>query len=211
MIRIMLVDDHPMLRQGVAQLIEMEPDLSVMALASNGAEAIDLAAKNDLDLILLDLNMKGMSGLDTLTALKKKEFKGKVVIFTVSDDENHVITALRSGADGYLLKDSEPEELLRAIKQAASGQQVFSPQLTRVLASALVGSAPESSNMLSQLTHREVEILKKVSTGKSNKEIGRDLNIADSTVKVHMKNLLKKLGLKSRVEAALWAVENKIS
>ncbi len=210
MITVLLVDDHPLLRQGVAQLIDMEDELKVIGEAGSGEEAITKAHELDPDLILLDLNMKGMSGIETLKIMREQEIISRIVVFTVSDSHDDVISALRAGADGYLLKDSEPEELLPAIKQIAKGQQVFSPKLAQIMASALRDNTPEKNSKQADLTSRELEIVKLVAQGKTNKEVARELNITEATVKVHVKNLLKKLSLKSRVEAALWAVSNKI-
>ncbi len=211
MISILLVDDHPLLRKGVAQLIEMEPGLVVVGQASNGQEAIELAHQLDPDMILLDLNMKGLSGIETLTEMRKQNIYSRVVVFTVSDDQEDVIGALRAGADGYLLKDSEPEDLLPAIRQAAEGQQVFSTNLTQIMAMALRDdTSATTADPLEQLTPREIEILKQVALGLANKQIARELDITESTVKVHVKNVLRKLCLRSRVEAALWAVEYKV-
>ncbi len=208
--KILLVDDHPMLRKGVAQLISLEDNLEVSAEASSGEEAIALAIKNPVDLILLDLNMKGLSGIDTLSALKRAEVKSKIVIFSVSDNEADVLQALKFNADGYLLKDSEPEELITKINIALKGEFVISEPLTQILVRSL-RSNPQKNSLLESLTQRELENLKLIANGKSNKDIANKLGITEATVKVHVKNLLKKLGLKSRVEAALWAIENKIS
>lgn len=208
--RILLVDDHPLLRKGVAQLINMEPDLSVIAEASNGEQAIQEAIRHQPDLILLDLNMKGMNGIDTLQALKKADVTSNIVVFTVSDSEEDVTRALKFGADGYILKDSEPEVLLEFIRRAARGEMVLSQQLTQILASALKNESSPEKTMLNQLTDRELEILKLISLGDSNKIIARKLDITEGTVKVHVKHLLRKMGLKSRVEAAVWAVEYQV-
>ncbi|ACA86914.1 two-component system response regulator NarL [Shewanella woodyi] len=207
--QILLVDDHPTLRQGLAQLISLEDNLDVIAQAGSGDEAISLAIKHAPDLILLDLNMKGLSGIDTLIALKRAEIDSKIVIFTVSDSESDVLQAIKFNTDGYLLKDSEPEELIEKINLAIQGEFVISAPLTKILARSL---RPESkaSSPLENLTQRELQNLKLIASGKSNKDIANTLGIAETTVKVHVKNLLKKLGLKSRVEAAVWAVEHKI-
>jgi len=207
--QILLVDDHPMLRKGVAQLISFEDNLEVVAEASSGDEAIKLAIEKHPDLILLDLNMKGLSGIDTLSALKRADIKSKIVIFTVSDNEADVLHALKFDADGYLLKDSEPEELIEKINLALAGQLVISAPLTQILARSFQ-SGGRKVNPIEKLTHRELEILKLISNGKSNKAIANELGITEATVKVHVKNLLKKLELKSRVEAAVWAVEQHI-
>jgi len=207
---ILLVDDHPMLRKGVAQLISLEDNLVVVAEASSGDEAISFAIKHTPDLILLDLNMKGLSGIDTLIALKRAEVTSKIVIFSVSDSESDVLQAIKFAADGYLLKDSEPEELIEKINHAIAGEFVISSPLTQILARSL-RPASKNSSPLKSLTQRELENLKLIAAGKSNKDIASKLGITEATVKVHVKNLLKKLGLKSRVEAAVWAIEHKIS
>ncbi len=207
---ILLVDDHPLLRKGVAQLIALEDNLSVIAEASSGEEAITLAIKHQPDLILLDLNMKGLSGIDTLTALKRAEIRSKIVIFSVSDSESDVLQALKFNADGYLLKDSEPEELIDKINLALQDELVISSPLAPILARSLRPSTQKAS-IIDTLTSRELENLKLIAGGKSNKDIANKLGITEATVKVHVKNLLKKLGVKSRVEAAIWAVEHNIS
>ena len=208
--KILLVDDHPMLRKGVAQLLNLEDNLEVIAEASSGEEAIALAIKEPVDLILLDLNMKGLSGIDTLSALKRTEINSKVVIFSVSDNEADVLQALKFNADGYLLKDSEPEELIAKINLALKNEFVISGPLTQILVRSL-RPTPQKNSPLESLTQRELQNLKLIANGKTNKYIANKLGITEATVKVHVKNLLKKLGLKSRVEAALWAVEHKVS
>ncbi|MDU1191790.1 MAG: two-component system response regulator NarL [Enterobacteriaceae bacterium] len=203
---IILIDDHPMLRSGVKQLISLEPQLKVIGEASSGQQGIELAEKLDPDLILLDLNMPGMNGLETLDQLRTRTLSGRVVVFSVSNHEDDVISALKRGADGYLLKDMEPEDLLRSLHQAAAGQVVLSEALTPVLAASLRESRPSSERDVQQLTPRECDILKLIAQGLPNKMIARKLMITESTVKVHVKHLLKKMKLKSRVEAAVWVL-----
>jgi len=206
---ILLVDDHPMLRKGVAQLFSLEDNLEVIAEANSGDEAITLAIKHVPDLILLDLNMKGLTGIETLSALKRAKVTSKVVIFSVSDNETDVLQALKFNADGYLLKDSEPEELIDKVKLAIAGEFVISSPLTQILARSLRPSNNKAS-LIESLTQRELENLKLIAGGKTNKDIAKKLGITEATVKVHVKNLFKKLGLKTRVEAAIWAVEQKL-
>jgi len=207
---IMLVDDHPLLRKGLNQLISLEDHLNVVCEASSGEDAIPLAAHCLPDLILLDLDMKGMNGLDTLRALRQNNIKSKIVMFTVSDNETDVLQALKFGADGYLLKDAEPEETIQQICKAINGELVLSHSLSQIVARSLQKSSGATS-LFEKLTKREIEILRHVTRGSSNKAIGSSLNITEATVKVHIKNLLKKLSLRTRVEAAVWAVENKIT
>lgn len=206
---ILLIDDHPMLRNGVRQLISMEPSLTVAGEAGNGRDGIALAESLDPDLILLDLNMPEMNGFETLDILRRKPLSGRVVVFSVSNYREDLITALRRGADGYLLKDMEPEELLVALRQAAAGKMVVSPALTEVLAGALREVRSDDEPDINSLTPRERDILKLIAQGQPNKMIARKLDITESTVKVHVKNLMKKMKVKSRMEAAVWVLQNK--
>lgn len=206
---ILLIDDHPMLRNGVRQLISMEPSLTVAGEAGNGRDGIALAESLDPDLILLDLNMPEMNGFETLDILRRKPLSGQVVVFSVSNYQEDLITALRRGADGYLLKDMEPEELLVALRQAAAGKMVVSLALTEVLAGALREVRSDDEPDINSLTPRERDILKLIAQGQPNKMIARKLDITESTVKVHVKNLMKKMKVKSRVEAAVWVLQNK--
>lgn len=203
---IMLVDDHPLLRKGLKQLLAFEDDLDVIAEASNGADALLIAEEQDPDLIILDLHMQGMDGLETLTKLRDAGVTSRIVMLTVSDSDEDVLAAISQGADGYLLKDTEPDQLLEQIKLALSGKMVLSEAVTQVLAAAIRRPAVRPASELDSLTGREVEILQGIAKGMSNKVIARELDISDGTVKVHVKHLLKKLGLRSRVEAAVWMV-----
>jgi len=201
------IDDHPLFRKGVADLIGMEGCLEMIGEAASGEEGLELVATLHPDLILLDLNMKGMDGIETLKRLKEKEPDTRVIMLTVSDNEDDVVTALRAGADGYLLKDMEPEDTLEYLRQAARGKLVISERLTELLAHALrtEGTHPRDTSQAG-LTDREEQILRLIAQGLSNKMIARKLDITEGTVKVHVKHLLKKLNLRSRVEAAVWAV-----
>lgn len=203
---IMLVDDHPLLRKGLKQLIAMEDDMQVVAEASNGNDAIALASEHDPDLIVLDLNMQGMDGIETLKKLRDSGVTSRIIMLTVSDADEDVVAAITNGADGYLLKDMEPEQLLEQIHRAVTGKMVLSEAITEILATALRQPAKTPASQLNALTNREYEILSLIAKGMSNKVIARELDISDGTVKVHVKHLLKKLGLRSRVEAAVWMV-----
>jgi two-component system nitrate/nitrite response regulator NarL len=205
---LLLIDDHPMLRNGLKQLIALDERLQVVAEAGNGFDGVALAQQHDPDLILLDLNMPGLNGLDTLSRLREISLSGRVVVFTVSDHEEDVVSALKRGADGYLLKDMEPEALLKALHQAAAGQTVLSEALTPILVARLREDRPAPARDINQLTRRERDILQLISAGMTNKAIARKLAISESTVKVHVKYLLKKMNLKSRLEAAVWALQN---
>lgn len=205
--RIIVIDDHPLFRKGVAQLIAMDPELHFSGEASSGETGLALARKVDPDLVLLDLHMKGMDGIATLMALRAAGVDGRIVILTVSDSPEDLIAAIRAGADGYLLKDMEPEALLAHIREALFGRMVISESLNSLLAQALREETQAANRSLGALTAREQAILRCLAQGLPNKLVGRELGITEGTVKVHVKNLLKKLGFRSRVEAAVWAHE----
>lgn len=205
---ILIIDDHPLLRRGVSQLLELEDDMALVGEAGEPETGIRLAMELDPDMVLLDLNMPGMNGIETLKRLRDGGYAGRVVMFTVSDHEEDVVAALQGGADGYLLKDMDPDEMIRQLRQASLGRMVISESLTALLAEALRSqrSQPATPDIHS-LTQREREILRELAGGLSNKMIARKLDITEGTVKVHVKHLLKKLNLRSRVEAAVWAVQ----
>ncbi|WP_435532866.1 response regulator [Vibrio hippocampi] len=198
----MLVDDHPLMRRGIGQLLNFEDDFDVVGEASNGAEAIALAKEKQPDLILLDLNMKGMSGLDTLKALREDDFDGHIVILTVSDIPADIEALVKAGADGYLLKDTEPDDIIALLQQLASGNKVFSRAVAKYLE-----ERANSDDVFTTLTERESQILQEVAKGFRNKQIADRLFISESTVKVHMKSLLRKLQVPSRTAATILYLE----
>jgi two-component system nitrate/nitrite response regulator NarL len=203
---IIVIDDHPLFRKGVTQLINMDKDFDLIGEAASGAEGIELAKQVKPDLILLDLNMKGIDGIQTLKALKECDLDSQIIMLTVSNNEEDLVQVLRLGADGYLLKDMEPEVLLNKLRNAAKGQFVLDQSLSGMLAHAVRDdNSPRPPNDVS-LTERERKILTLIAEGMSNKLIARELNISDGTVKVHVKNLLRKLNLCSRLQAAVWAL-----
>ncbi|WIM04683.1 MAG: two-component system response regulator NarL [Candidatus Nitricoxidivorans perseverans] len=204
--RLLIIDDHPLFRRGVHQLITPEPEFDIVGEASSGHEGIDLARRLTPDMILLDLNMKDMNGIEALKAIKANDGDVRVVMLTVSDEAADLIAALQSGADGYLLKEMEPEHLLLKLKEAAAGQMPLSERLTILLAHSLRNGARPKDPDQAGLTDQERRIIELIADGRSNKLIARELNIAEGTVKVHVKHLLRKLNLRSRVEAAVWAV-----
>ena len=200
--KVMLVDDHPLMRRGIQQLLSFEPEFEVVAEASNGADAVAKAHELELDLVLLDLNMKGMSGLDTLKALRADGCEARIVILTVSDSPADIDAIVRTGADGYLLKDTEPDELVELLKQVHSGDKTYSQEVAKYL-----GERGEQEDVFDALTERESQILKEVAKGFRNKQIADRLFISESTVKVHMKSLLKKLRVPSRTAATVLYLE----
>ncbi|MFT6985940.1 MAG: two-component system nitrate/nitrite response regulator NarP [Psychromonas sp.] len=199
--RVIIVDDHPLMRKGIQQLLSIEPRFEIIAEATHGIEAVSFAKKLQPDLILLDFNMHGISGLETLKALRQQNCSAKVIILTVSDNKQDVIAMINQGANGYLLKDCEPETLLEDIIKVLAGQLVVSETLNSYLNE--LDQEDNIRNKLLNLTKREVQILEEVAKGYSNKEISVNLHISEGTVKVHVKSLLKKLQIKSRVEAAV--------
>ncbi|MCU7852939.1 MAG: two-component system response regulator NarL [Candidatus Thiodiazotropha sp. (ex Monitilora ramsayi)] len=208
--RIVVIDDHPLLRKGLQQLAELSPDIEIIGEADSGPEGITMVNDLNPDLVLLDLNMPEMGGLEVLAELKSGDSTARVVMLTVSNAEEDVVAALRSGADGYLLKDMKPTQLMQKLHEVAEGRVALSPNVAECLARAMQAEgARDAAPSTLDLTDRECEILIHISEGESNKVIARALSIAESTVKVHVKHLLKKLGLKTRVEAAVWAVTHK--
>lgn len=201
---LLLVDDHPMMRRGLRQLIEVTDDLEVAGEAAGGEQALALVQALQPDLVLLDQQMPGLSGIETLMRLRRGGYTGKILIYTVSDANEDVRAAMLHGADGYLLKDMEPEDLLRQVRAALAGSVVISERLAQQLDGQLRGDPLRAAG---DLTTREIEVLRMLVAGNSNKMIGVHLGITEGTVKVHVKNLFQKLGLRSRVEAVVWAME----
>lgn len=202
---ILIVDDHPLFRKGVIQLIQAAPEFRFVGEAASGREGIQLAHSLQPDMILLDLNMQDMNGVEVLKAIKDAELDARVIMLTMSDHADDLMAALQAGADGYLLKDMEPEDLMQQLGEAARGKITISERLTQLLVASLREKSRPASLTEAGLTEQENRILEHLIAGKSNKLIARDMGIAEGTVKVHVKHLLKKLNLRSRVEAAVWA------
>ncbi|ROR04685.1 response regulator [Erwinia sp. JUb26] len=199
-VRVLIVDDHPLIRRGLQQLLLLDSRFQLVAEASNGMEALALARETQPDLLLLDLNMKGLSGLETLQILRSESLPCRVVILTVSDSRSDFFTLLDAGIDGYLLKDAEPEQMLAQIIHVAEGGQAFSDsmQIWR-------DSRAWEGDPFAILTARELDVLKEVARGLSNKEVSVNLSISEQTVKVHIRSVLRKLNVRSRVAATvLW-------
>lgn len=207
--KVFLIDDHALFRKGVGQIIDADPAFKVIGEAASGQEGLDTAMGLKPDIVLIDLNMKGMNGIETLRQFKALDLTAKYVVLTVSDAEDDLLEALRAGADGYLLKDMEPEDLCANLKKVASGMTIIQDTLTEVLRTALLEPKPQRKDEQASLTEREREILQCLSDGLNNKTIARKLGISDTTVKVHIKHLLSKLKLSSRLEAAVWAHNQK--
>ncbi|MGB9753844.1 MAG: DNA-binding response regulator [Roseiflexus castenholzii] len=200
-IRILLVDDHAVVRQGLKMFLGLDPDLQVVGEAENGEEAIRLTGELNPDVVLMDLLMPVMDGVTAIARIRRDFPDTEVIALTSVLEDEAVMKAMRAGAMGYLLKDTQAEELRRAIKAAAAGQVQLSPQAAARLMRDV--RAPESPE---KLTERETDVLRLLALGRANKEIARELNIGEKTVKTHVSAILRKLDVPSRTQAALYAV-----
>lgn len=210
-IKLVLVDDHALVRQGLADLLSRGAGMQVMATTGRADEAWDLLQQHRPDLLILDLRMSPIDGIALLKSLRDKGSDTPVLVLTMSEAAEDLAAALRLGVRGYLLKDMEPADVIEAIRRAARGELVVAPSISGKLATILqtgeeTGSA---ASLAKQLTGRERQILGYVSSGFSNKAIARALGISNDTVKLHVRHILAKLGLTSRVEAAVFAVQNR--
>ena len=211
--RVLLIDDHALVRKGIEELLQSR-GVQVVASVGSGEEGVRRALELSADLILLDVKMPGMTGIDTLKQLRASGVSAPVVMLTMSREDADLSAALRAGAKGYLLKDIEPEELVPALEAVLQGDNVVAHELVGTLARLVRGNerperaAGSAAALFAELTPRELEILKCIADGSSNKMIARALDITDGTVKLHVKAILRKLGMRSRVEAAVAAVEH---
>lgn len=207
-ISILLIDDHTLFRSGIRSLLQRQPEFAVVGEAADGVEGVKRAAQLKPQVILLDLNMPGMSGLETLPLLLQDSPESAVIMLTVSEDARDLSAALLGGASGYLLKNIDADYLARALRRAANGETVVAEAMTSKLVAQLQGNTAPAVSELDKLTPRERDIIACLARGESNKMIARTLDLAESTVKIHVQNVLKKLKLSSRVQAAVFAVEH---
>lgn len=201
-IRIVIADDHAVVRQGLTMFLEMDGDFEIVGEATNGKEAIELVKELQPDIVLMDLLMPTMSGLEAIPIIREQFPDVEIIALTSVLDNGSVVKAVRAGAIGYLLKDTQSDELIRSIKAAASGQVQLSPQAAAMLMQEV--RAPESPEML---TERELDVLRLIAVGKSNREIADTLFLGEKTIKTHVSNILSKLNMNSRTQAALYAVK----
>ena len=209
-IRVLLVDDHTLFRSGIKSLLQRSEEFEVVDEAGDGLEGIKRARSHKPDVVLLDLHMPGVSGLEAVKVIAEELPEVHVLMLTVSEDAQDLMDALRGGACGYLLKNIETDALLDGIRRSANGESIVSPQMTAQLIQG-VRSPVKASNVTverDKFSPRERDILICLSQGESNKEIARALNLAESTVKIHVQNIFKKLNMTSRVQVALYAVEH---
>jgi NarL family two-component system response regulator LiaR len=205
-IRVLIVDDHAIVREGLRNFLGLLPDLELVGEAANGVEALQAVARSRPEVVLMDLVMPEMDGVEATRRLAAEHPKVKVIVLTSFSDDDKLYPAIKAGAVAYLLKDVGARELAEAIRAAARGEVRLAPEVTRRLMSGIAGgteAAPES-----ELTEREREVLACLGRGLSNKEIGAELFISEKTVKTHVSNLLDKLGLADRTQAALYAVKH---
>jgi DNA-binding NarL/FixJ family response regulator len=201
-IRIVVTDDHAVVRQGLRMFLELDPELEVVGEAANGAEAVALATSLQPDVVLMDLLMPVMDGITAIGRLREEAPEVEVIALTSVLEDASVVGAVRAGATGYLLKDTNADELRRAVKAAAAGQVQLSPEAaTRLMREVRAPEKPES------LTERETDVLKLLAKGQANKEIARELAIGEKTVKTHVSSILAKLGVQSRTQAVLHAMK----
>ncbi|WP_176042547.1 response regulator [Burkholderia stabilis] len=217
-IRVLLIDDHTLFRSGLKLLLQRQPDFEIVDDAPDGVEGLKRAKQHQPDVILLDLNMPGLSGLETLLLLAQDVPNAAVVILTVSEDAEELTTALRDGAIGYLVKNVDADTLAAGIRKAAAHQPVIADSMTakwiaslRTTPAATPAPAATARPAAATLTPREHEVVRALAGGASNKEIARTLDVAESTVKNHIQNILKKFNLASRVQIAVHAVEHGIA
>ena len=207
-VRIVVIDDHTLFRRGIIALLARVSDFAVVGEAADGFDGIKAVAAQRPDVVLLDLNMPGISGIETLHAILREVPALPVVMLTVSEQGEDLMAALKGGAQGYLLKNIDSDFLVDAIRRAAAGESVMSPEMSaRLLRELRVGATTPAA----ALSPREREILTFLARGASNKEIARTLDVAESTVKIHVQHILRKLQLSSRVQAAVWAIEHGIA
>jgi DNA-binding NarL/FixJ family response regulator len=214
-IRVLIADDHPMVRQGLRVFLELEPDLEVVGEAADGAEAAELTAQLLPDVVLLDLVMPGVDGLAALETLAEQGLAERALVVTSFGEYRSALPALRAGARGYISKEVDPAALATAVRAVAAGHVLLGPQVAAALvgqagtaAAAIPGMFGSDAEHVPQLTAREREVLDLIAAGRSNREIAKALSLAEKTVKTHVSNVLMKLGVADRTQAALWAVRH---
>ena len=213
-IRVLVVDDHALFRRGLEMVLEQEPDIEVVGEASDGAEAVDWAVETAPDIVLMDVRMPRRGGIDACTAIKDAVPSTKIIMLTISDEEADLYDAIKAGAMGYLLKEISIEEVASAIRAVHGGQSLISPSMASKLlnefASMIKRTDDRQQVPTPRLTDREMEVLRLVAKGMNNRDIAKELFISENTVKNHIRNILEKLQLHSRMEAVVYAVREKL-
>lgn len=209
-INVMIADDHSMVREGIKQILELDGDIKVNAEAGSGKECIDILDENRTDVLLLDINMPHMNGLQVLQYLREKKSNVKVLILTIHNEVEYLVRAVEIGVNGYVLKDSDSSVLKKAIFTVDGGETFIQPELTPLLKKRLEDKNTRSKKFDDILTRREVEVLKLLAEGLFNKEIAYTLSISEKTVKNHVSNIFKKINVSDRTQAAVYAIKNNL-
>ena len=204
-IRVLIADDHPVVRQGLHTFLDLQEDLEVVGEARDGQEAVDIVRRLQPDIVLMDLVMPQLSGIDAIPQVREASPSTKVIVLTSFADDEKVFPAVKAGAAGYLLKDAQPQELAQAIRTVHRGEALLHPSIAAKLMREYAGGEPRAKSDL--LTERELEVLRHLARGMSNKEIAKSLVLSEKTVKTHVSNILRKLDLADRTQAALYAVK----
>jgi len=211
-INVIIADDHSMVRQGIKQILELESDIVVIAQASNGKEAVDLANEYNPDVLLMDINMPVLNGLQAIKEIRENGLETKVIMLTINDDREYLFKALQYGAQGYMLKDAEPSVLIDAIRNVAVGDNYIQSNMTTELVKEFnrVTQKEKDKEFETNLTTREVEVLNLIADGLLNKEIAKKLYISEKTVKNHVSSIFRKLNVNDRTQAAIYAFKNNL-
>ena len=211
-IKVIIADDHVLIREGIKQILELEENIIVIGQAGNGEDAISIAQELEPDIILLDINMPKISGIETLRRFKDLGIKTKVIILTIHEEKEYILETMKLGASGYMLKDADADSLIRGIKDVANGKKYIQPSVENLVAVSNEPNIDKNKELekIDLLTGREYEVLLLIAEGLNNKNIGSRLFISEKTVKNHVSNILKKLELNDRVQAAIYAYKNNI-
>lgn len=209
-IKVIVVDDHSLMRQGLKQLLELDKNITVIDEATNGEEAIKKALKIKPDVILLDINMPKLNGIEALRRLKDTGISSKIIMLTIHDDKEYLYETINIGADGYVLKDADADTLIKAIKEVYKGDTYIQPNLATLLVKSSNDNRISRNELIESLTKREYEVLTLIAEGLNNKEIAERLFISEKTVKNHVSNIFRKIGVNDRVQAAIFAYKNNI-
>ncbi|MCK9444226.1 MAG: response regulator transcription factor [Tissierellaceae bacterium] len=211
-ITVLIADDHVLIREGIKQILELEEDIHVVGQAGNGEEAFEMCESLKPDIVLLDINMPKLNGIEALRKFKDMGIKSKVIILTIHEDKEYILKTIKLGANGYLLKDSTADNLLKGIRRVAAGETYIQQSVADLVSTASDrdGTNDDTTDIISLLTTREYEVLILIAEGLNNKDIAEKLFISEKTVKNHVSNIFKKLELNDRVQAAIFAYKNNL-
>lgn len=211
-IRVIIADDHELIREGIKQILELESDIEVVGQVSNGEEAFIMANELEPDIVLLDINMPKLNGIETLRRFKDLGLKSKIIILTIHEDREYILKTLKIGAYGYILKDTDADSLIKGIRAVARGEKYIQPSVSELVNGSSKLDKEESNNIkkINSLTKREYEVLMLIAEGLNNRDIAEKLFISEKTVKNHVSSIFKKLDLNDRVQATIFAYKNNI-